>query len=71
MLEIKKQYIINESNKKVAVQLDIQTFEKIEQLLEDYALGQLIKENDSNEFLNLNEAREYYTKLKKAKSLSV
>ncbi|MBC7476207.1 MAG: hypothetical protein H7263_18130 [Candidatus Sericytochromatia bacterium] len=67
MLEIKKQYIINENNKKVGVQLDIETFKKIEQLLEDYALGQLIKENDTNEVLDLDEAREYYSKLKKVK----
>ncbi len=67
MLEIKKQYIINENNKKVGVQLDIETFKKIEQLLEDYALGQLIKENDKNEVLDLDEAKEYYSKLKKAK----
>jgi hypothetical protein len=47
----------------VAVQVDIQTFEKIEQLLEDYALGQFIEENDPDEILSVAEAREYYNSL--------
>jgi len=33
--------------------------------LEDYALGQLIEENDPTEVLSLNEAKEYYKNLEK------
>ena len=43
---IKKRYIIDENEHKVAVQIDIAEFEKMEQILEDYALAQLMKEND-------------------------
>ncbi len=39
MLIIKKRYIVNERAKKVAVQLDIKTYEKMERLLEDYVLA--------------------------------
>jgi len=44
--------------------MDIDTFRKIEQVLEDYTLGKLIEEND-NDNLTLNEAREHYNKLNK------
>ena len=54
MLDIKKQYIINEKNNKIAVQIDIETYEKIEILLEDYALGKFIEENDKNDILDIN-----------------
>ncbi|MDF9795042.1 hypothetical protein OKW21_000305 [Catalinimonas alkaloidigena] len=49
---IKKKYIVDENQKKIAVQIDIADFEKIEQILEDYALGQLMKENDASENLD-------------------
>jgi hypothetical protein len=65
MLDIKKTYLTDEKKRPVAVQVDIETFEKMEQLLEDYALGQLIEENDPGENLSLKEAQEYYHKLKK------
>ena len=65
MEEIRKKYIIDEHKNKVAVQIDIADFEKIEQLLEDYALVQLMKENDPAENLNLNEARNFYGQLDK------
>lgn len=35
-MEIKRKYIIDERNRAVAVQLDIKTFEKIEETLENY-----------------------------------
>jgi mRNA interferase RelE/StbE len=36
----------------------------MELLLEDYALGRLIEENDSGENLSIEEARALYKKLK-------
>jgi len=62
---IEKKYIVDEKNRKVAVQLDIETFEKIEEVLENYALVQLIKENEDDERLSLKEAKAYYKKLDK------
>ena len=60
MEAISKKYIIDENQKKVAVQIDIADFERIEQLLEDYALEQLIQENDPAENLDLQEAKYKY-----------
>jgi len=36
----------------------------MEQLLEDYALGQFIEKNDPADNLSLHDAKEYYRKLK-------
>lgn len=65
MLEIDKKYIVDKNKKAVAVQIDIDTFNKIEQVLEDYALSQLILENSPNEILSLSEAKSFYNKLPK------
>ena len=66
MLAIKKKYIINKSRKRVAVQLPIKTFEKIEQLLEDYVLKKKITENLPQDRLEVEEAKTYYLRLKKS-----
>lgn len=59
MLKIKKEYIVNSNNKKKAVLLDIETFEKLEELLENYGLGKYMEEVEDEEVLNINEAKEY------------
>lgn len=66
MLSIKKKYIVNESNEKIAVQLDIKTYEKLERLLEDFVIGEKIKENDLTESIELKEAKAQYKKLRKS-----
>jgi acetyl-CoA carboxylase beta subunit len=63
MLEIRKTYVTDSKKRPVAVQIDIQTFERIEQLLEDYALGQFISENDPTDTLSVAEAKAYYETL--------
>ena len=62
MLKIKKQYVVDEKKRPFAVQVDIETFEKMETLIEDYALGQLIRENDT---------RVRYWPLKKARNIII
>ena len=65
MLKIKKEYVVNSNNKKKAVLIDIETFEKLEELLENYGLGKYMEEVKDEETLNINEAKEYYDILKK------
>ena len=60
MLQIKKKYLTDENNNVIAVHLDIDTFRKIEQILEDFALGKLIEENDEKDNLTQDEALRYY-----------
>jgi len=66
METIYKQYIVDEHNKKIAVQIPIETFEQIEEVLENYALSQLIEDNEGEEILELREAKAYYDRLEKA-----
>jgi len=65
METINKDYIVNEQNRKIAVQIPIETFYKIEEILENYALVQLMKETEGEEILGVNEAKTYYDQLKK------
>ena len=62
---INKRFIVDEHNKKIAVQIPIEIFEKIEEALENYALFQLIKENEGEEILGMKEAKAYYDRLEK------
>lgn len=62
-----KNYIVDEQDKKIAVQIPIETFEKIKEVLENYALYQMIKENEGEDLLELGEAKEYYDRLEKTK----
>jgi hypothetical protein len=64
-MEIKRQYIVDDNNRRVAVQLDLKTFEKIEEILENYGLVQLMSAEAEDEPLNLAEAKAYYNKLDK------
>jgi len=66
MKSFNRKYIINEHNERIAVQLDIKTFEKIERALEDYVLGEKMLKNQPADTLVLKEARTYYKKLKKS-----
>jgi len=66
MQTIQKQFFVDNMNRKVAVQIDYKTFSKIEGILENHALYQLMEEYDDNESLNLEEAKNYYQTLEKA-----
>jgi hypothetical protein len=64
MLNITKNYIIDENQQTVAVQIPIAEFEKIEEILEDYGLAKLIEEREGEERLSKQEALKYYASLK-------
>ena len=64
MFKITKNYIIDENQQPIAVQIPIAEFQKIEEILEDYALGKLIEEVEGEERLSKEEALKYYASLK-------
>ena len=66
METIDKQYIVDDQNRRIAVQIPIETFEKLEEILENYALVQLMKENENEETINIQDAKSYYDQLDKA-----
>ncbi len=58
-MDFKRQYIVDEQDHRVAVQLDIETFQMIEETLENFALFSLMKQTDDEVDLNMNEARTF------------
>ena len=64
-MKIECKYIVDEKDNKIAVQLDIKTFEKIEEVLENYALFHLMEDDRDDEVLDLDQAKNYYETLKK------
>ncbi len=63
MLNIQKRYIVDENNKRLAVEIDYETFTRIEELLEDYGLYKLMQETEDSESLDPAEAKKYYRRL--------
>jgi RelB Antitoxin len=67
MPAIKKRYLVDKKNRRIGVVLDLGTFEKIEEIVEDYLLGQIMLELEDEEPLSLEQAKKRYAKLKKRK----
>jgi len=40
--------------------IDVETFKKIEEILEDYGLGKYMEEIEEEETLSIKDAKEYY-----------
>lgn len=64
MLEIHKNYLLDENQQPIAVQIPIAEFEKIEEILEDYGLAKLMEEAEYEQRLSKEEALKYYQLLK-------
>lgn len=63
MLELHKNYVLDENQQPIAVQIPIAEFEKIEEILEDYGLAKLMEEVQDEERLSKDEALKYYESL--------
>ena len=68
MLELKKFYVIGEDQQPIAVQISIDQFRQLEEILENYGLAQLIdelfQEVEDKARLSKTDARVYYQQLK-------
>ncbi|MBD2243303.1 hypothetical protein [Nostoc sp. FACHB-888] len=64
MLEVHKNYVIDENQQPIAVQIPIAEFEKIEEILENYGLAKLMEEVEEEKPLSKDEALKYYQSLK-------
>ena len=65
MLIVKPRYVVNEQREPVAVQIDVSTWEKIEEMLEDRLLVDHMRESEKEPPLLREQAMKYYAKLKK------
>jgi RelB Antitoxin alpha helical domain len=64
MLEIQKQYVLDEQQRTLAVQIPIAVYNQIEEILEDFGLVKLMEEVENDERLSGNVAYSYYQSLK-------
>ena len=53
MRAIKKEYVVTAGNRKKAVLVDIDTFNKMEELLENYGLAKYVEEVEHEENMSL------------------
>ncbi len=65
MLKIKKRYVVNERNKPVEVIVDLATFKRMEELLEDHLFGKILEKAAKEVPLSLEEAKRRYSRMKK------
>ncbi len=65
MLTIHKKVLFDEKKKPCAVQIPIEEFECIEDIIENYGLAKLIDEAQEEKNLPRKEAKKYYESLKK------
>jgi hypothetical protein len=64
MLKIHKNIVFDESQKPVAVQIPIEEFERLEDIIENYGLAKLMDEVKDDERLSVEDAKKYYQSLK-------
>ena len=64
MLELHKNTVLDENQKPIAVQIPIEEFQRIEEIMENYGLAKLIDEVSSDEQLSVQEAKTLYRSLK-------
>ena len=64
MLEIHKHYVLDENQNPIAVQISLPEFERLEEVIENYGLAQLIDEAQDEERLIGENAYNHYRALK-------
>jgi hypothetical protein len=64
MLEIHKYYVLDENQQPIAVQIPLDEFTQIEEILENYGLVKLMESAEDNERLSKTQALQYYRSLK-------
>ena len=57
MLELHKKIVIDENSKPVAVQIPIEEFERLEEVIENYGLSKLMDEVKSDERVTFEDAK--------------
>ena len=60
MLNFAKYYVFDEKNKAIAVQIPIDDFERLENVIENYGLAQMMDETDDDDRLSRDDALSYY-----------
>ena len=64
MLKIRKNIVLDENQKPTAIQIPIEDFERLEEIIENYGLAKLMDEVKNDERLSIEDAKSYYQSLK-------
>ena len=64
MLKIRKNIVLDENQKPTAIQIPIEDFERLEEIIENYGLAKLMNGVKNGERLSIEEAKNYYQSLK-------
>jgi len=64
MLELHKSIVLDENQKPIAVQIPIDEFERMEEVIENYGLARLMEDVADDEQLSVQEAKHFYESLK-------
>ena len=64
MLELHKSIVLDENKKPIAVQIPIEEFERMEEVIENYGLARLMDDVADDEQLSVQEAKRFYRSLK-------
>jgi len=64
MLKLHKSIVLDEDQKPIAVQIPIEQFERMEEVIENYGLSRLMDEVADDEQLSVEEAKHFYRSLK-------
>jgi len=65
MNAIPRKYITDAKNQKQAVIVDLETFNRMESIIEDNGLAKFMEEAEEDEILSVHEAKKHYRSLKK------
>ena len=64
MTSIPRKYITDARNQKQAVIVDLETFNRMESIIEDNGLAKFMEEAEGDDTLSVHEARKFYKSLK-------
>jgi rubrerythrin len=64
MLVVHKSIVLDENQKPIAVQIPIEEFERMEEVIENYGLAKMMDEVADDEQLSVQEAKHLYRSLK-------
>ena len=64
MLKIHKNIVFDENQKPVAVQIPMEEFERLEEIIENYGLSKLMDEVKEDERFSAEDAKKHYQSLK-------
>ena len=64
MLNLHTNIVLDENNKPIAVQIPIDEFQRLEEVIENYGLSKLMDEVADDEQLTVHEAKSLYRSMK-------